>query len=269
MTEGNINELSAGDIGVVGIPLDENSSFMKGPGKGPLQIVNGFHSSSANYFTESGLNLEKHEQLKWLGQLDVTDYHGITPQIAAILEKGAKPFSFGGDHSVTFPVMNAFMDAYEKISILHFDAHGDLYDELDNNRISHACPFARIMEQGRVERLVQVGIRTMTAHQQDQVDRFEVEQIHMKDWNPDIRFDIEGPVYLSFDMDVFDPAVAPGISHYEPGGFTAREVINMLLSLDLNIVGADIVELNPDRDINGMTAMLAAKVFKEIVAKML
>lgn len=269
MITGSIDDLSAKDIGVIGIPLDENSSFMKGPGKGPLQIINGFHSSSANYFTEEGINLEKHQQVKWLGQLDVSDYHGISPQVAAIIARGAKPFSLGGDHSVTFPVMNAFMDAYEKISILHFDAHGDLYDELDNSKISHACPFARIMEQGKVDRLVQVGIRTMTAHQQEQVGRFGVEQIHMKDWTPAIKYQIDGPVYLSFDMDVFDPSVAPGISHYEPGGFTARELINMLIRLDLQIVGADIVELNPDRDINGMTAMLAAKVFKETLAKML
>jgi arginase family enzyme len=152
--------------------------------------------------------------------------------------------------------------------ILHFDAHPDLYDELDGNRRSHASPFARIMEGGHARRLVQVGIRTLNRHCRDQATRFGVEIIearHFSDtWRP--RFD--RPLYVSIDIDALDPAFAPGVSHHEPGGLTVRQLINILADLDTPIIGGDVVELNPARDINGMTAVVAAKLVKELAAAM-
>ena len=159
--------------------------------------------------------------------------------------------------------------SYPSLSILHFDAHGDLYDSLGGNRHSHASPFARIMEEGLAQALTQVGIRTLNDHQQTQVSKFGVKVIDMRNWSPDIDLNLSGPVYLSFDMDVLDPAFAPGVSHHEPGGFTTREVLRMIQKLDLNIVGLDLVEYNPDRDLNGVTAMTAAKIIKELLAKLL
>ena len=159
--------------------------------------------------------------------------------------------------------------SHPSLSILHFDAHGDLYDSLGGNRYSHASPFARIMEEGLAQSLTQVGIRTLTDHQQMQVSKFGVKVIDMRNWSPDIDLNLSGPVYLSFDMDVLDPAFAPGVSHHEPGGFTTREVLRMIQMLDLNIVGLDLVEYNPDRDLNGITAMTAAKIIKELLAKLL
>ena len=135
----------------------------------------------------------------------------------------------------------------------------------EGNKYSHACPFALIMEEGLAKRLVQVGIRTMNLHQREQANRYGVEVIEMKDWQSSIRFQFDGPVYLSFDMDAIDPAFAPGVSHHEPGGFTSREVISILQNLKANIVGADLVEFNPTRDPSGITAMLAAKLYKEML----
>jgi arginase family enzyme len=152
---------------------------------------------------------------------------------------------------------------------LHLDAHPDLYDELEGNRYSHACPFARIMEEDLVVRLVQVGIRTMNPHQRAQAERFGVEVIEMRDWPPGPVFDFDGPVYLSLDLDVLDPAFAPGTSHHEPGGLSTREVLGLVQNLRAPIVGADIVELNPVRDPVGITAMAAAKLMKEVLALML
>lgn len=105
----------------------------------------------------------------------------------------------------------------------------------------------------------------MNLHQREQANRFGVEVIEMKDWNASIRFAFDGPVYLSLDMDVVDPAFAPGVSHYEPGGLTSRELISILQNLNVNMVGADLVEFNPTRDPSGITAMLAAKLFKEML----
>lgn len=170
---------------------------------------------------------------------------------------------------MTYPIMQAMAEKYPDLQIVQFDAHGDLYDELDGNRHSHACPFARIMENGLAKNLTQVGIRTMTQHQKEQADRFGVNVIEMKDWTADINLKFDGPVYITFDMDVLDPAFAPGVSHHEPGGFSTREAISMIQKLDANIVGCDVVEYNPDRDINGVTGMVTAKIVKELLAKLL
>ena len=87
----------------------------------------------------------------------------------------------------------------------------------------------------------------------------------MKDWKGDDRFQLDGPVYISLDLDVVDPAFAPGVSHHEPGGFTTREVLSIIQHIKGNVVGADLVELNPARDPSGITAMLAAKLYKELL----
>ncbi len=264
-----VNQLKSGQIALIGLPLDQNSSFLQGPAKAPELIIQALESDSANYFTENLTDLNEHPKLAWCGNTELSQYTDIEQRIDEVLAQGALPFSWGGDHSVTFPVVKALAKKHPKLSILHFDAHADLYDELDGNRYSHACPFARIMESGFAQHLTQVGIRTLTQHQNEQAQRFRVKVIQMKDWKADMKFEIEGPVYLSFDMDVLDPAFAPGISHHEPGGFSTREVLSMIQNLNLNIVGCDVVEYNPDRDLNGVTAMIAAKVVKEILAKCL
>jgi arginase len=261
--------LKLGDIALIGIPFDDYSSFLKGPAKAPPLIIEAIESDSANYFTEDLMDLADHPDVCWLGNAPLKDYFDIEVIIAEILKRGAIPFSIGGDHSITYPILRAMSASYPSLSILHFDAHGDLYDSLGGNRHSHASPFARIMEEGLSQGLTQVGIRTLNDHQQAQVGKFGVKVIDMKNWSPDIDLNLSGPVYLSFDMDVLDPAFAPGVSHHEPGGFTTREVLRMIQRLDLNIVGLDLVEFNPDRDLNGVTAVTAAKIIKELLAKLL
>jgi arginase family enzyme len=129
------------------------------------------------------------------------------------------------------------------------------------------------MEEGLATRLVQVGIRTMNPHQQAQAGRFGVEVVDMRQWERGWKPEFAGPVYLSLDMDVLDPAFAPGVAHHEPGGLATRDVIGLIHNLgaldDVNVVGADIVEVNPQRDVLGITAIAAAKLLKEIAACML
>jgi arginase len=144
-----------------------------------------------------------------------------------------------------------------------------LYDEFEGNRLSHACPFARIMEARLAKRLVQVGIRTMVRHQRDQAERFGVEVVEMRGLPAYEKLTTAGPVYVTFDLDVLDPACAPGVSHREPGGMTVRETMAHLQAIQGTIVGADVVEYNPVRDVAGMTATVAAKVVKEILGKMI
>jgi arginase len=166
-------------------------------------------------------------------------------------------------------VLKAYTQAFKDLTVLHLDAHPDTYDEYGGNRHSHACPFARIMEEVPALRLVQVGIRTANSHQRDQARRFGITMVEMKDWSPAKMPRLDGMIYLSLDLDVLDPGFAPGVSHHEPGGMSTREVINIIHGLPQSLVGADIVELNPTRDPSGMTAMVAAKLYRELVGHML
>ena len=165
--------------------------------------------------------------------------------------------------------MRAQAPSYPDLTIVHIDAHPDLYDDFEGDRLSHASPFARILEEKLASRLVQIGIRTLNAPQRAQVARFGVELVEMRDFRPDLVVSASGPVYVSIDLDGLDPAYAPGVSHPEPGGLSTREVLGVLQRLEGQLVGADVVELNPLRDPDGATARVAAKLAKELVARML
>jgi arginase len=193
----------------------------------------------------------------------------IEEGVAALLEKGQHPMCLGGDHSVTYPILRAFAQHFSNLTIVHFDAHPDLYNEFQGSRFSHACPFARIMEEKLAKKLIQIGIRTMVPHQREQAERFAVDVIEMRQLPALERLELAGPVYISFDLDVLDPAFAPGISHREPGGMSVREAIAHLHAITGTVIGADIVEYNPRQDISQLTAMAAGKIMKEILGKMI
>src|SRR4030095_10149659 len=108
---------------------------------------------------------------------------------------------------------------------------------------------------------------TMNGHQREQATRFGVEVIEMKDMEG-LQISFDSPVYVSVDMDALDPAFAPGVSHREPGGLTTRQVIDLIQSIKAPVVGADIVEFNPKMDVMGMTAVVCAKILKELAARM-
>ena len=252
---------------LLGIPYDRKSSFMRGPSLAPSEIRKCLNSYSTNLFAENGLSIENN--FTDLGDLVVKDYFDLTDQIKNLLSSHPGILSLGGDHSISYPLIRAYKDYYPDIEILHIDAHADLYDELDGDRYSHACPFARIMEEGLASRLVQVGIRTLNDHQREQSEKFGTEIIEMKDFEPGRMPVFSKPLYLSIDLDGLDPAFAPGVSHHEPGGLSSRDVINIINGIKVPLIGADIVELNPLRDVNGITAALAAKLTKEIIACMI
>jgi agmatinase len=260
-------------VALIGFRFDENSSFMRGAAEAPPLIRAALRSDAANMWSESGLDLGAESVLFDAGDIEPSAGEEMNARIersiSELLERDLKPISLGGDHSITVPIIRAFSKKYDRLSILHFDAHPDLYDEFQENQYSHACPFARIMEEKLVNRLVQVGVRTMNGHQRDQAARFGVEVIEMKDWRDDLVLEFDSPVYISFDMDGLDPAFAPGVSHREPGGLSTRAAINVIQNIKGRVVGADIVEFNPQMDPSNITATVCAKLLKEIAAKMI
>lgn len=265
--------LSNDDIALLDMPFDAHSSHLRGPAEGPAAIRDMMKCGSANSSTELGQELNHNPRIVDAGSVDCSvdskAFDHLESAIDAICKQGAKPLTFGGDHSVTYPIIKSLAKYHGSFTILHFDAHPDLYDILDNNPLSHACPFARIMENKLANHLVQIGIRTLNQHQRDQAEKFNVEVHEMTHWRGAEQININEPVYITIDLDALDPAYAPGVSHFEPGGLSVRQILDVIHSLNVPVIGADIVEYNPQRDINGMTAMVATKLYKEVCGKML
>ncbi len=259
-------------ISLLGIPYDDSSSYLRGSALAPERIRAALRSSSSNLSIENGMSFDQVGLVEDLGDLllPVGPEHreAISSAIGSLLDKGKKTLVLGGDHSISYPILSAFATRMEALHVIQFDAHPDLYDELDGDKYSHASPFARLLEEFPHIRLTQIGIRTINAHCRMQADRLGVRVFEMRDLPAISMLDIDGPVYISLDLDVLDPAFAPGISHYEPGGLSVREVLSYIHQLPNHIVGADIVELNPTRDRNEQTAMVAAKFVKEIAGQM-
>jgi arginase len=241
---------------------------MRGPARAPAAIRAALQSDMGNASTEIGLERGVDFTLRDVGDLQIEEADSDDGRIEAAAHdaasSGAVPVFLGGDHSVTLPILQGLVRWHGPVNILHFDAHPDLYHSFEGNPRSHASPFARIMEQRLASRLVQVGIRTLTRHQQQQAERFGVEILPMRSFEPGAVPVLDGPLYVSLDLDALDPAFAPGVSHHEPGGLSVRDVLNILDLQRATLVGADIVELNPARDIHGMTATVAAKFVKEL-----
>ena len=271
------SSVSAGEqrtkLAIIGIRYDENSSFTKGAADAPPQIRAALRSDAWNLTSENGTDLSDDSLFFDAGDIEPvagSDMQSlIENSIHTLIADGLTPISLGGDHSVTHPIVRAVARKYKDLSVLHFDAHPDIYDSYQGNRNSHASPFARIMEQKLVKRLVQVGIRTFTADQRDQVKKFGVESIEMRNVTSNLQLEFDSPVYISFDVDALDPAFAPGVSHREPGGLSTRQAIDLIQRLKGKVVGADIVEFNPRMDPLHITGTVCAKLFKEIAAKML
>jgi agmatinase len=258
---------------LIGLPYDASSSFLRGAAEAPALIRTALHSPAGNSWTETGYDLKAAGGLGDAGDLQLPPSAEaramIEAGIARVLARGARPISLGGDHSVTYPVMRAISRTHPQLTILHFDAHPDLYDEFEGDRYSHACPFARIMEERLATRLVQVGIRCMSGPQLEQAAKYGVEVFDMQAWVAGARPHVDGPVYVTIDLDGLDPAYAPGVSHREPGGLSVRDVLSLIQTLPGVLVGADVVEYNPCQDPSGMTADVAAKLVKELAGKMI
>ena len=319
-------------VGLLGVCDDYQSSFMRGPASAPPVIRDALHSDSANSFCEV-LPLEPVlTTYRDFGNVSTDEANPsndepIRTAVTGVLDSGLRPLILGGDHAISYPVIAALrawrlqnQQPRPSFGIVHFDAHPDLYDNFEGNRRSHACPFARICElnedgSGRhISQLVQLGIRTHTAHSREQAEKFGVACVEMSAW-PETRAALtedlsnalrlpgaseepaggaggagagagaagaagavavvtEPPmdVYCSFDLDVLDPSCAPGVSHHEPGGLTTRQALDAVHALAalqargaVNLIGADVVELNPRRDPSGITAMTAAKIVKELM----
>ncbi|KAL6311499.1 hypothetical protein AAG906_009799 [Vitis piasezkii] len=278
---------------LLGVPLGHNSSFLQGPAFAPPRIREAIWCGSTNATTEEdgdsvrqgrtssdnsgGKELNDPRVLTDVGDVPVQEIRDcgvdddrlmkiISESVKLVMEEDPlRPLVLGGDHSISFPVVRAVSEKIGgPVDILHLDAHPDIYHSFEGNKYSHASPFARIMEGGYARRLLQVGLRSITSEGREQGKRFGVEQYEMRTFSRDRHIlenlklgeGVKG-VYISLDVDCLDPAFAPGVSHIEPGGLSFRDVLNILHNLSIQ------------RDtVDGMTAMVAAKLVRELTAKM-
>jgi agmatinase len=270
----NLKEYPEFKLAIIGVPFDEKSSFLRGAAEGPAAIRRTSTGKCYNHDTELGLDLAEETVLVDLGDVDTSGdmlktFSGIEKKVSEIVAKKAVPIILGGDHSITYPAVKAMAAHFEKLDLLYLDAHPDMYEDLYGDRLSHACPVARILEDGLVENLTQAGIRSMTPEHKALARKHKVWMIEAREFPEKLVLEFKNPLYISLDLDVFDPAFAPGVSHHEPGGLSSRQVLDLIHNLKARIVGFDLVELNPSRDVSGITAALAFKLIKEIAGRVI
>lgn len=246
---------------------------MKGASEGPPLIHRELLSDCYSGWSETGFDvcsagrLVDHGDIQFDGSADAWDI--IERKVAQAMDSGGPLICLGGDHAITHPIVRAVRRRHSRLTILHIDAHADIYDAYQGNPRSHASPFARIMEERLADRLIQVGLRTINDHHREQFKRFGVEVVEAGRCAEPLPLRLQTPIYLSIDIDALDPAHAPGVSHREPGGLSTRQVIDWIHRIDQRIVAADIVEYNPRCDVANMTATVAAKLVKEVAGMMM
>ncbi|PWI48686.1 agmatinase [Candidatus Heimdallarchaeota archaeon B3_Heim] len=275
----NINK-EARDLLVLGISWDKSSSYRFGAIQGPNYIRNATSSKIYNTFTETGIELSQRWKINDLGNIDTKDknFSEIISSISDQIEKHRteEPIMFlGGDHLITYLCLHAINP--KNTGIIYFDAHPDLYDTYEGSKYSHACVLRRVLEYTEIksQNIVQVGIRAATKEQIDFanekgiliVTRKEVLRLGIENLEKKIkeRTGHLDQIYLSIDLDVLDPAYAPGVGNPEPAGLSTSNVVDLIHELaGLPIKFFDIVEINPKHDKSGITGYAAAKIIKEI-----
>lgn len=263
--------VSTATVTLLGVPTDINSSHLRGPASAPAAIRASLSSGSSNMSSENGWDLEDATVFRDAGDVAITetpaDLDSIADAAAGLFGQGAALF-LGGDHFVTWPILEGLRRTGRPTPhLVHIDAHPDLYPDFEGNPHSHASPMARIMERGLAASLTQIGVRTVNGTQRAQIERYGVNAFTARQYGAAMAALPAGLTYVSIDLDGLDPAYAPGVSHHEPGGLSVREVLDLIDRLPGPVIGADIVELNPVHDINGMTAAVGAKLVKELVGR--
>ncbi|MEX6634629.1 agmatinase [Hyphococcus lacteus] len=258
-------------VQLIGLPWDSSSSYARGPSHGPAIIRTLLFSDASSPYSLSGINAN--DAITGFDFADLPKSGAearaaISDRIRAVTTAGKKPLSLGGDHSVTFPILKTLSETHGPLNILHIDAHTDLYDTFEGDPYSHACPFARAIEHNCIDTLVQVGLRSISPDAKAFGEDHGVVMLESDAIDEIPYHRLTGPLYVSIDLDGIDPAFAPGVSHPEPGGLSSREVIGILKKLPTAPIGADVVELNPERDQGMITAHLAARLVKELAGYM-
>ncbi|MDP2841651.1 MAG: agmatinase [Candidatus Methanoperedens sp.] len=260
---------------ICGVPFDGTSSFRTGSRLAPQEM----RAASYNFETYSSffdidlIDVQIHDagDLEVASTIDET-LEMISHSAEKYIRDEKLPIMLGGEHSLTFPFVNACKNKYHDLGFVVLDAHMDLRQEYRGEKNSHACISRHIIENV-TQKYASVGIRSGNKEEYDYVNEnnikvFSAEDVFLKGIESvidDIRKEIKGPIYLSVDMDALDPAYAPAIGTPEPYGLTPRDVREVISCLAPKIVGFDLVEIAPEYD-SGGTSILGAKIVRDFIA---
>ena len=280
-----VNDLSALDVAILGIPMDIGTSWRSGTRFGPKQV----RSESAMirpYNVQTGAAPFDSLNVADIGDLAINTFslsdslQIIAESYASILQYDLVPMAIGGDHSLTLPILRAMAAKHGALALVHVDAHADVNDEMFGERETHGTVFRRAYEEGLIvpDKTYQVGLRGTGYTAEDlteaagwgfqQFPAAELWHRSLSTLGAEIRRDIgtEIPVYVTYDIDSLDPAFAPGTGTPEIGGLTTPQAMELIRALrGVNVVGCDLVEVSPPYDPSGNTALTAANILYELL----
>lgn len=268
---GASHNLRSSKIILWGIPLDETTSFRRGTYLGPERI----RQCSYGLETYSPVFERDLSEVKFFDAGDISLPRGKLEQSLKNIEKFAYSFlkrnfkllSLGGEHLISLPLIKAASSVFPELRVIHLDAHADLRRKYLGNELSHASVMRRVCEFLKPSNLYQFGIRSGLKEEFDfgkENTRFYPFSLEKVDKVIDELS--SKPVYLSIDIDVIDPAFAPGTGTPEPNGITPKELFNFLEKIkSLNLIAVDVVEVSPPNDTSDITSLLVAKIVREIL----
>ena len=281
------DEVGRCDVAVVGVPFDSGTSYRPGARFGPTAVRQGsrllrpWHPSlrvapfGAQQVADAGdIACNPFDIKEAMDQIEAA--------AAGLLAEAAHLLAIGGDHTIAYPLLRVASQRFGPVALVHFDAHLDTWQTYFGAPLTHGTPFRRAAEEGLFseEHSMHVGIRGPLYAPSDleedaelgfaAVSAMEIERIGIDGVVAAIRERVQDqPLYVSIDIDVLDPAHAPGTGTPEAGGFTSREVLGILRGLaGMRLVGADVVEVAPAYDHAEMTAVAAAHICYELLALM-
>ena len=289
----DLGELDDVDVAIVGAPFDWGTTYRPGARFGPAAIRGGNYlgADASRPHLPTGIDPFQELHIVDLGDFELPPGYieesisRIRRGVARIAEQGAIPIVLGGDHTITFPNAGGVADVHGHgdVALIHFDAHADTADTHHGQLVGHGTPMRRLIESGAVpgHRFVQIGLRgywpppNVVAWMREQNMRsYMMSEIVERGLRPvvdeAITYALDGAskAFISIDIDVVDPGMAPGTGTPEPGGLTSRELLDTVrrLARELNVVGADIVEVSPPYDGPGeITAFLGNRVVLELL----
>ena len=267
------DEITENSFGIIGVPFDSTTSYHSGSRSGPI-VVREASFGFEKYNTV--FNKELTASFYDFGDVNVVPGNCeatcsiVEETVGELLDLNVKPIIIGGEHSASIGAVKALSEKYGKLTVIHLDAHRDLAFEFIGEKYSHATVMRRVHEMGAD--LVQIGIRSSSADEEEfvkstyNIQTFKSRDVHKHmDAVEYYLVNIEGPIYISVDMDVVDPAIAPSVGNPTPGGLFISEVETIIETLaHKNIVGLDVVE-TASSTLGDNTSVVAAKIIYDFL----
>ena len=270
----DFDNIKKDSYGIIGVPFDSTTSYHSGARLGPIVV------REASYgFEKHNINFKSSVDTVFYDFGDVNVVPGnceatckiVEDTVNELLDLEIRPITIGGEHSASIGVIKALSEKYDKLTVVHLDAHRDLAFDFIGEKYSHATVMRRAHEFG-VD-LVQIGIRSSSVEEEEFVDStYNIQTFKNKDVHRHMDAveyyltTVDTPVYLSVDMDVFDPAIAPAVGNPTPGGLFISEMEDVVKSLSYkNVVGMDVVETATNK-LGENTAVSAAKIIYDFLS---